>query len=132
MDKRLVEKKYFLWRMFTFSGYISPAQFWSEIAMRLIGYFCAVIILCIVVSSKVQGDTAALVDLVNILVPILAILWSVPILALTRRRLRDAGYNAKSYLWLLLPVAGWIVFVVRLCSRTAPRRKEEIWFEYNS
>ena len=39
MDKRLVEKKYFLWRMFTFSGYISPGQFWSEIAIRVIGFF---------------------------------------------------------------------------------------------
>ena len=131
MDKRLVEKKYFLWRIFTFSGYISPGQFWSEIAMRLIGYFCAVIILCIVVSAKVQGDTEELVELVNILVPILGVLWSFPILALTRRRLRDAGYTARSYLWLLLPVAGWIVFVIRLCSRTAQRGKEEIWFEYN-
>ena len=131
MDKRLVEKRYFLWRMFTFSGFISPGQFWSEIAMRIIGYFCAVIILCIVVSSSVQADTEEIVELVNILVPILGVIWSIPILALTRRRLRDAGYPAKSYLWLLVPVAGWIVFVARLCARTAPRDSKDLWFEYN-
>ena len=132
MDKRLVEKKYFLWRMFTFSGYISPAQFWSEIALRVIGFFCATIILCIVLSATMEASTEQIIDRVNLLLPILGICWSIPILALTRRRLRDGGYTAKSYLWLLLPVAGWIVFIIRLCSRTAPRGKEEIWFEYHS
>ena len=131
MDKRLVEKKYFLWRMFTFSGYISPAQFWSEIAIRFIGYFCASIILCIVVSVGVPADTEEALALVNILLPILGIIWLIPIIALTRRRLRDAGYTAKSYLWLLIPVVGQIVFIVRLCCRTVKRKPEDIGFEYN-
>ena len=131
MDKRLFEKKNFLWRMFTFSGFIEPAQFWSEIAIRIIGFFCATIMLCIVLSASMTEDTADIVACVNVLVPILGVVWSIPIIALTRRRLRDGGHSAKSYLWLLLPVAGWIVFVIRLCSRTVPRKKEEIWFEYN-
>ena len=131
MDKRFFEKKHFLWRMFTFSGYISPGQFWSEMAIRVIGFFCATIILCIVITVSISADTEQLVSLVNISVPILGILWSIPIVALTRRRLRDAGYSAKSYLWLLLPVVGWIVFIVRLCAPTAPRASKDIWFEYN-
>ena len=131
MDKRLVEKKYFLWRMFTFSGYISPSQFWSEIATRIVGYFCAVIMLCIVLSVAVPADVEGIVALVDIFVPILGVLWLIPIIVLTRRRLRDAGYSAKSYLWLLLPVVGWIVFVVRLCAPTVSRKPEDIWFEYN-
>ena len=33
--------------------------------------------------------------------------------------LRDAGFTAKSYLWLLLPVVGWLIFIVkRLCARS--------------
>ena len=132
MDKRLVEKKYFLWRMFTFSGYISPGQFWSEIAIRIIGYFCAVIILCIVVSSGMQADTETIIGVVNVLVPLLGVIWVIPILALTRRRLRDGGCSARNYLWLLLPVIGWIVFVVKLCAPTAPRDTSKIWFEYNT
>ena len=131
MDKRLVEKRYFLWRMFTFSGFISPGQFWSEIAMRIIGYFCAVILLCIVVSAALPLDTEEIIALMDILIPILSALWLIPIIILSRRRLRDAGYSAKSYLWLLVPVAGWIVFIVRLCAPTAPREPEKIWFEYN-
>ena len=132
MDKRLFDKKYFLWRSFTFSGYITPGQFWSEIAIRLISFFCAVIILCMVLSAKMTGDSAEIVAMANKLVPILALLWLIPIAALTRRRLRDAGYSAKSYLWLLLPIVGWIVFVIRLCAKTAKRKPEEIWFEYNT
>ena len=132
MDKRLFDKKYFLWRSFTFSGYITPAQFWSEIAIRLISFFCAVIILCMVLSAKMTGDSAEIVAMANKLVPVLGILWLIPVAALTRRRLRDAGYSAKSYLWLLLPIVGWIVFVIRLCAKTAKRKPEEIWFEYNT
>ena len=132
MDKRLVEKKYFLWRMFTFSGYISPGQFWAEIPTRIIGFLCAVIILCIMLSASMTADTAEIVARVNILVPILGVLWMIPMVALTRRRLRDAGYSAKTFLWLLVPVAGLIVLIVRLCAPTVPRKPEEIWFEYNS
>ena len=131
MDKRLVEKRYFLWRSLTFSGYISPAQFWTEIAMRIIGFFCATIILCIVLSATMQADTEEIIKRVNILVPLLGVLWMIPIAALTRRRLRDGGYTAKTYLWLLVPVVGLVVFVVRLCSRTLPRKAGDIWFEYD-
>ena len=131
MDKRLFEKRYFLWRSLTFSGYISPVQFWSEIAIRMIGFFCATIILCIVLSATMQADTEQIIARVNMCIPILAVLWMIPIAALTRRRLRDAGYSAKSYLWLLVPVVGLIVFAARLCARTVPRKPEDIWFEYD-
>ena len=131
MDKRLFQKKSFLWRMFTFSGYISPGQFWTEIAIRFIGFFCATLILCIVLSVTVATDTEGVIALVNIFVPVLGILWLIPVIVLTRRRLRDAGYSAKSYLWLLIPVVGLVVFLVRLCSRTVPRKPKDIWFEYN-
>lgn len=129
MDKRLFEKKHFLWRMFTFSGYISASSFWSGIPMRLIGLFCAVIVMSIVVSVTVPGETQDIIDLVHRLVPVLGVVWFVPVIPLTRRRLRDAGFSAKSYLWLLLPVIGWIIFIIRLCAKSVPRNSGEIWFE---
>ena len=131
MDKRLFEKKYFLWRKLTFSGYISAGQFWTEIAMRIISFFCAEIILCIVLAAATPLDTEEILALLDILMPILSILWLYPIIVLSRRRLRDAGYSAKSYLWLLVPVIGLIAFLARLCSRTAPRKPEDVWFEYD-
>lgn len=42
----------------------------------------------------------------------------VPLLAITVRRLRDAGYSPRSFLWLLIPVIGQIAFFARLCSRS--------------
>ena len=131
MDKRLFHKRYFFWRCFTFSGYISPGQFWSEIVMRIISFFCATIILCIVLSAGMPADTEGIIALVDILLPILGIIWLIPVIILSRRRLRDAGYSAKSYLWLLIPIVGQIVFIVRLCGPTVPRKSGEIWFEYN-
>ena len=131
MDKRLFDKKHFLWRKFTFTGYISAGQFWTEIVMRFIGFFCAAIVLCIVVSAALPLSTEETISLTRILIPVLAIAWMIPIVILSRRRLRDAGYSAKSYLWLLLPVVGWIVFLVKLCAKTAPRKPENVWLDYD-
>lgn len=50
-------------------------------------------------------------------------LWSVavllPSLAVTVRRLRDAGRRWTELFWLLLPIAGIIVLIVHLCDRSA-------------
>ena len=46
-------------------------------------------------------------------------LWSVavlvPSLAVTVRRLRDAGRSWTQLFWILLPIAGLIILIVRLC-----------------
>jgi uncharacterized membrane protein YhaH (DUF805 family) len=53
----------------------------------------------------------------------LAGFWSfvvlLPYLAVTVRRLRDAGYRWVELFWLLLPIAGLIVLIVRLSEATA-------------
>jgi uncharacterized membrane protein YhaH (DUF805 family) len=53
----------------------------------------------------------------------LASFWSfvvlLPYLAVTVRRLRDAGYRWVELFWLLLPVAGLIVLIVRLSDPSA-------------
>ena len=131
MDKRLVEKKYFLWRMFTFSGYISPGQFWSEIALGIIGFFCAMIILCMVLSATMTGSVEEIIDRTYVWLRLISIFWVIRFAALSRRRLRDAGYSAKSYLWLLIPVIGQIAFIARLCAKTVKRKPDEIWFDYD-
>lgn len=52
----------------------------------------------------------------------LASFWSfvvlLPYLAVTVRRLRDAGYRWVELFWLFLPVAGLIVLIVRLSEPT--------------
>ena len=129
MDKRLFKRGNFLFRMFSFKGYINGPSFWSDLMIRLISFVCAVILLCIAVSVIVPGEPEQIVTLCENLVPFLALLWILPLVPLTRRRLRDGGFTAKAYLWLLLPVIGWLVFICRLCAKSVPRKAGELWFE---
>ncbi|CAN5260685.1 hypothetical protein BH11ACT4_BH11ACT4_13720 [soil metagenome] len=54
----------------------------------------------------------------------LAGLWSIavllPSLAVAVRRLRDAGYHWTQLFWVLLPIAGAIVLIVRLTEPSRP------------
>ena len=51
-------------------------------------------------------------------------LWSVgvllPTLAVSVRRLRDAGHSWTQLFWILLPIAGLIVLIVRFCEASRP------------
>ena len=53
-----------------------------------------------------------------------ASVWSIvvllPSLAVTVRRLRDAGRTWTELFWLLLPIAGAIVLIVHLCDASKP------------
>lgn len=55
----------------------------------------------------------------------LASVWGVavlvPSLAVAVRRLRDGGHQWTELLWLLLPIAGLIVLIVRLCDPSRPQ-----------
>lgn len=54
----------------------------------------------------------------------LAAAWSalvlVPTLAVTVRRLRDAGRSWAELFWLLLPIVGLIILIVHLCDPSKP------------
>lgn len=56
--------------------------------------------------------------------PNLAGVWSIvvllPSLAVTVRRLRDAGHRWTELFWILLPIAGLIILIVRLADPTVP------------
>ena len=54
----------------------------------------------------------------------LSVLWSlvilVPTLALIVRRLHDVGKSGWFYLWILLPLAGYIIVLIQLLKDSAP------------
>lgn len=120
----MLKKKYmykppnFFQRNFSFGGKIDLPHFGSEIGIRLIGFLCAAIVICIASVVVLPLDADELIRFMDLAVPVLAVIWAVPIVALSRRRLRDAGYSAKIYLWLLLPVVGWIIFFIKLCGKS--------------
>jgi uncharacterized membrane protein YhaH (DUF805 family) len=56
--------------------------------------------------------------LISSILPDLAWIWSVivlvPGLAICIRRLHDAGKSGWFYLWMLLPIAGYIIVLIQL------------------
>ncbi len=115
----MMKKQNFFQRIFSFSGEMEVGQFWSDFVIQVISGFCVLILLCIALSAAVPGDADQVIAIVDWVCPVVGAVWVFPIVPMTRRRLRDAGYGPKSYLWLLLPVVGWIIFIVRLCSKSA-------------
>lgn len=60
----------------------------------------------------------------------LAGLWSIavllPTLAVSVRRLRDAGRQWTELFWILLPIAGLIVLIVRFCEPSVAEAGTEV------
>ena len=49
----------------------------------------------------------------------------VALLSMTIRRLRDAGYTAKTLFWLLLPGIGMVALLCRLCEASVPESNSD-------
>lgn len=119
-----MKKKYPIFRELEAKRRMSAATFWSEAGTRAISYLCAVIIMTIILSVTIPADTEK-VNQVCILSSVgLGLLWSIPFIRFTRMRLRDAGRSLRAYLWLLLPILGWVVFAVLMCAKGVPQTPE--------
>ncbi len=62
--------------------------------------------------------------LIGVILPDISNLWTlvilVPTLALICRRLHDVGKRGWFYLWIFLPLAGWIIVLIQLLKDSAP------------
>jgi uncharacterized membrane protein YhaH (DUF805 family) len=102
---------------FSFSGRTTVGEFWSSFFASLMGSFATGILLCIVLVLMVPGEVEELAQLAEWVFMANCLFWFVHIVAMSHRRLRDAGFTAKSYLWLLLPGVGTFIFIFRrLCA----------------
>ncbi len=97
---------------------MSVGIFWSECGVSVISYLCAVIVMVMILSVTLKVSTEKLNLIAEYAACGLAVLWCIPIARNTRYRLRDAGYTAKAYLWLLLPIVGWLIFIVLLLAKS--------------
>ena len=120
----MLKQKWQLRRMLRKTDYMSAAIFWAECATSVISYLCATIMMTLILCVTLQVDTPELTRIVEITALAMIPLWCIPIAFNTRRRLRDAGYGPKAYLWLLLPVIGWAVFIVLLCAKSIPKKPD--------
>lgn len=108
------------WRHYAdFKGKTARRSFWISIVLWSVVSFALLIVLSIVglFVLNLEPDRAERIARVGVSC---VYGWAsiVPLLAITVRRLRDAGYSAKSFLWLLLPGIGGIAFLVRLCTKS--------------
>ncbi len=104
---------------FSFSGRATVGEFWSSFFTSLMGSFATGILLCIVLCLVVPGEVEQLAQTAKWVFAGNNFIWFVHIAAVSRRRLRDAGFTAKSFLWLLLPGVGLLIFIARrLCARS--------------
>ena len=114
----MYKKPNFFRNNFSFAGKMNAGEFWMEVGMRIIYFLLGMVVLTIVVSVTVPGNVEFISRLSNRLTVGYGALCALSVVALSRRRLRDAGFTAKSYLWLLVPVIGTIIFFVRLLKKS--------------
>lgn len=88
-----------------FGGYTSRSDFWKAFGINTLIY----IILSVV--SNFSGQENGILNLIFSLYYLITVL---PILAMTIRRLRDAGKNIANLLWGFVPLIGQIVLIIKL------------------
>jgi uncharacterized membrane protein YhaH (DUF805 family) len=99
-------------KYFTFTGEARRAEFWWWTL------FTAVVML---VLSLVDGALTGLRG-IGILSTVWALAVLIPSLAISVRRLRDAGNTWRMLFVLLIPVIGMVVFFLVLCQPSTERR----------
>ena len=107
------------WKRYTdFKGCSTVSEFSNAWMWLIISGFLITVTSCIVLISCFHMNAQSASDLLEIFLSIFSLVSLSPCLAITVRRLRDAGYSPKSFLWLLLPVIGFFAFFARLFSRS--------------
>ncbi len=103
----------------TFTGRASRPEFWwFALFTMLVSAVTNTIDSAIGVGiNAVWWGKDAHFDLFNSVAQLVLLL---PSIAVTTRRFRDAGKSFNNFFWLLLPVIGWIVFIVKLSAESKP------------
>lgn len=88
----------------TFTGRTSRPDYW---------YFILALFIASAIAGVIDDDVQSIV----------AIATLIPFASSSARRLRDSGKSMNNFLWILLPVVGWIVFFVQLAQPTLPEHQ---------
>lgn len=101
-------------RYVKFDGRASRSEYWFWVlANCLIGMGSGFLVGMIL---AVSGNLDAAESVGNLLDLILTIIFFLPGLGVTFRRLHDTGHSGWNLLWALLPVIGWIILLVFYCT----------------
>ena len=108
------------WRRYAdFSGRTTRYNYWMSLLMHSILILLFVVLLPIVLVAGLKIGTEIALQIFNIFYTAVSLASITPGFAITVRRLRDAGFSAKSLFWLLIPGFGIVALFVRLCTKSA-------------
>ena len=114
------------WRSYAdFKGRTPVRDFWISLLVHFIVVLfmqMLVLVLLILLTEMNAHEVLIVLSIQNFAVALCSIC---PCLAITARRLRDAGYSLHSMFWLLLPGIGYIAILARLCDRSLTSVTEE-------
>ena len=110
------------WWFMLFSALVSAALKALSVPMYGVTYGASYVPMYVPMSSGMfdAGATAGIAYGVFSLAGVWGIVVLLPSLAVTVRRLRDAGRNWTELFWILLPIAGAIILIVHLCDASKP------------
>ena len=99
----------------TFSGRTSRSEFWRFMVCREI-ILDGLAVFGIIV-DMVLGNTSAASDYAMVLLVILQLIFFLPSLAITCRRLHDVGKSGLTFLLVFIPVIGFFVLLSNLVKK---------------
>ena len=108
----------FWWHYIDFKGRSTVSEFCNAWMWYIITGFLLMISSCIILITCFDIDAQTTAEMSERLLSIFGFVSLSPCLAITVRRLRDAGYSPKSFFWLLVPGIGFIAFLTRLFSKS--------------
>ena len=95
-----------------FSGRARRSEYWYFVLFNVI-VSAALSVFNKQVPTQVAGEVMMITQ--NKILSAYQLLVFIPSLAVTVRRLHDVGKSGWNYLWILLPIIGWIMLLVWEC-----------------
>ena len=102
-----------------FKGRSTPSDYWLAYSAHVLIFFASYLLLAVFQRMAVDEISLLTNEVIFLLIffayGVAAVL---PGIALTVRRLRDAGYNWPYIFVTFIPFVGWIILIVLLCKPT--------------
>ncbi|MEF2566505.1 MAG: DUF805 domain-containing protein [Streptococcus salivarius] len=102
-----------------FKGRSTPSDYWLAYSAHVLIFFASYLLLAVFQRMAVDEISLLTNEVIFLLIFFAyGIAACLPGIALTVRRLRDAGYNWPYIFVAFIPFVGWIILIVLLCKPT--------------
>ena len=104
-----------------FTGRSTRSDYWFAYLVNALIIWCLYIVAAVVgvIASSIDSSALAIISLILGLIKWVYIIGTfLPGLAVTVRRLHDAGYTWPYIFTIFIPFVGWIILLVLLCKPT--------------